>query len=84
MYRVEVADKARRRIARLPSKHRRQLLGHITILGDDPRPPGSVKLEVMEGYRVTSGEYRVLYTVDDAQHLVRVYLVFQRGEGYPG
>jgi mRNA-degrading endonuclease RelE of RelBE toxin-antitoxin system len=38
---------------------------------------------VLDGYRIACGEYRVAYTVSDELKLVRVYLVFQRGEGYP-
>ena len=83
MYRVEVGNKATKRLKQLPTKHRRQVLEHIAALASNPRPPNSVKLRVLEGYRLSCGEYRVAYTVNDDERLVRVYLVFQRGEGYP-
>ena len=82
-YRIEVGDKAARRLSRLPAKHRQQVLRRITDLGLDPRPPQAAKLQVLNGYRVRCGEYRILYTVDDDAMLVRVYLIIQRGEGYP-
>lgn len=83
MYQVEIGDKAKKRLSRLPAKHRRQVLEHILALKVNPRPANSVKLEVLDGYRIACGEYRVAYTVSDELKLVRVYLVFQRGEGYP-
>ena len=76
---MEVGSKAARQLRKLPARHRRQVLAHIAGLAADPCPPGSFKLEVLEGYRIASGEYRIAYTVDDSQRLVRVYLVFQRG-----
>ena len=73
-----------KRMRALPSKHREQILKRIHALADIPRPQDCVKLKTpLEGYRVTIGEYRVLYLVDDARRCVEVYSVIQRGEGYP-
>ena len=82
-YQVEVGEKAARRLSRLPAKHRRQVLRRITDLRLDPRPPQSAKLQVLNGCRLRCSEYRILYTVDDGASLIRVYLIMQRGEGYP-
>lgn len=84
MYRVEVAEGVLKRLKRLPAKHQRQVLERIEALADRPRPQDCKKLKGMDGYRITVGEYRVLYVINDEAQVVRVYLLFQRGEGYPG
>ena len=83
MYEVAIGTKASKRLGRLSQKHKRQVLEQIAQLRTDPRPPNSAKLRVLDGYRIKCGEYRVLYTVSDERKTVEVYLVFQRGEGYP-
>lgn len=84
MYDVQVAEGALKRLKRLPPKHRRQVWGWIKALQDDPRPQDYKKLKGIEGYRITIGGYHwALYTIDDRVRVVRAYLLFQRGEGYP-
>lgn len=82
-YDVQVAGSVLKRLKRLPPKHRRQVWERIKALQDDPRPQDYKKLKGIEGYRITIGEYRALYTIDDQARVVKVYLLFQRGEGYP-
>lgn len=84
VYDVRIAEGVLKRLKRLPPKHRRQVWGALKALGDNPRPQDHKKLKGLDGYRVTIGEYRALYTIDDEAREVRVYLLFQRGEGYPG
>ncbi|MHB0878054.1 MAG: type II toxin-antitoxin system RelE family toxin [Anaerolineae bacterium] len=83
MYQVVISNKAKKRLSKLPAKHKRQLLEQSAALQANPRPPNCEKLKVLDGYRISCGEYHVLYTVSEEQKTVEVYLVFQRGEGYP-
>ena len=64
---------------RYPAKVQLQLLRKILSLSVDSRPQDSKKLEGPI-YRVTSGEYRIIYEVDDAAQRVRVFLVGKRGD----
>ncbi len=54
----------------------------LDALESDPRPPGVKKLLKQEGYRIRKGKYRVLFTVDDAARLVRVYRIGHRRDVY--
>ncbi len=45
-------------------------------------PPGARKLTGQEGYRIRKGGYRILYVIDDAAALVRVYRIGHRREVY--
>ncbi len=57
---------------------------HETVahLEDNPRPYGSKKLWGGERYRIRVGDYRVLYTIDDALRKIEVRAVGHRREVY--
>jgi mRNA interferase RelE/StbE len=54
----------------------------IDDLQVDPRPSGCKKLVGGNGFRVRTRDYRILYTVDDNLHLVRIYRIGHRREVY--
>jgi mRNA interferase RelE/StbE len=81
-YSVLIRRSAEREVGRLPEAIRRLLVRRIRALGDEPRPPGSRKLSGREGYRIRQGEYRVVYTVDDATRVVTVVRVAHRSDVY--
>lgn len=67
----------------LPPKIVRQLETKVLSLADEPRPQDSKRVLSQPGIpRVDSGEYRILYSVDDAQQLVIVERVRHRREAY--
>ncbi len=83
-YEVTFHRRVLKRLRTVHPKHRQQILARLRLLSDTPRPQDCIKLKTpLEGYRITIGEYRALYTIDDAVQKVWVYLVIQRGEGYP-
>jgi mRNA interferase RelE/StbE len=59
-----------------------RILARIEALRDDPRPPGSEKLSGQDRYRVRQGQYRILYTVADAELIVEVVKVGHRRDVY--
>ena len=59
----------------IPREDVRRILARIESLRDDPRPPGTEKLSAQERYRVRQGNYRILYTVADAELIVEVVKV---------
>jgi mRNA interferase RelE/StbE len=66
----------------IPPADVRRILDRIEALRDDPRPPGCEKLSAQERYRVRQGNYRILYTVLDAEVVVEVVKVGHRREVY--
>jgi mRNA interferase RelE/StbE len=83
-YEVTLHRRVLKRLRTIHPKHRQQILARLRSLSDISRPQDCTKLKTpLEGYRITIGEYRALYTIDDAARQVSVYLVIQRGEGYP-
>jgi mRNA interferase RelE/StbE len=56
-----------------------------TILGlyDEPRPNNAKKLAGSGSrWRIRVGDYRVLYEIDDARKIVKVYRIAHRREVY--
>jgi mRNA interferase RelE/StbE len=82
-YRVVLSDEAARQIRELPQSVQRQVIAKIEALAAEPRPAGSKKLVGQEGlWRVRSGDYRILYTIDGGELLVLVVLVQHRRDVY--
>jgi mRNA interferase RelE/StbE len=82
-YEVVVLRPAEKEIRRLAPKIRRQILEKLVGLEINPRPQDVRCLHVVErGYRVDSGEYRILYQIDDAERRVVVRVVKHRKDVY--
>ena len=60
----------------------KRILARMRTLAEDPRPPGTEKLSGEDKYRLRQGNYRILYTVNDADICVVIVKVGHRREGY--
>ncbi len=82
-YRVHLARRAVKSIARLPRAEQQRIRAAIDLLADEPRPPGCVALTGEAGvYRVRVGDYRILYEVVDERLLILVVRVGHRRDVY--
>ena len=64
-YNVQVLPVAARAIRKLPPEAKRRIQGVIELLAEEPRPPAAKKLSGRAEWRVRTGDYRVLYRVQD-------------------
>lgn len=82
-YRITVSPAAQRQLRRLDAGARRRVQGAIELLAGEPRPPGAVKLAGGQGeWRVRTGDYRIVYEIDDGVLLVLVVAVGHRKDIY--
>jgi len=81
-YQVRIIPSAEKEMDKLPALIHRRVSRRIFLLEDNPRPEGTKKLSGREEYRLRAGDYRVLYTIDDKQHVVTVFAVGHRREVY--
>ena len=83
-YRLSIKRSAARELEAVAQKTDRQrLVARIEALAEDPRPPGCEKLAGRsDRYRVRQGDYRVVYSVDDAARIVQIVKVGHRREVY--
>jgi mRNA interferase RelE/StbE len=83
IYQVEFAPTAVKQLRGLDKPFQAQIIRRIEKLADDPRPPGVEKLAGEDGfYRIRSGNYRILYTINDKAFVVLVLRIGDRKEVY--
>lgn len=76
-YRVTLSPAAARQLRKFDPQVRRRLQAAIDLLADEPRPPAATRLVGGSGERrVRTGDYRIIYEINDGQLLV---LVLQAG-----
>ena len=82
-YAVALKPAAEQTLAGLSRKDQRLVANRIDALAANPRPAGVEKLKGVEGlYRVRSGNYRILYTIEDAALKVLVVTIGDRRDVY--
>jgi len=82
-YRVEVKPSAKKELERLPNQLIARIVARLENLASSPRPFGCKKLKGGEKeWRIRVGDYRVVYTIDDANLLVEVTRIRHRSEVY--
>lgn len=81
-YQVALARSAEKELLALDAPLVRRIYAKIEALASSPRPHGCKKLEGGGGWRIRVGEYRVIYTIDDAKRVVDVSAVRHRRDAY--
>lgn len=82
-YKVEVSDAAAKAIRKLPQEEIKRIEQKINKLAEDPLPSGVEKLSGKEHiYRIRSGDYRIIYHVQDKILHILVLKVGHRREIY--
>ena len=83
MYSVFYTTAANRQLRRLPHETTQRVVSVAESLAINPRTPQTEKLEgSSHAYRLRIGDYRMLYTIDDALRRVVIYRVRHRREAY--
>jgi len=82
-YTIDVRPRARRSLRQLDPSVRRAIAQVIEGLATDPRPSVCLPLTGHQPcLRVRSGDYRVIYTVDDSARVVTIAALGHRREIY--
>jgi len=82
VYEVFILPRAQKELANLPKQNYARVRDLISTLADNPRPTGCKKLTGREGWRARSGDYRVIYEIDDRNKRVIVLDVGHRKDIY--
>ena len=81
-YRLLIKASAVKELEAVSPKDRRRIAFKIQHLASEPRPPGAEKLSGQEKYRLRQGNYRMLYSVNDAQLAVTIVKIGHRRDVY--
>jgi mRNA interferase RelE/StbE len=84
-YSITFARSARKELEKLPTSVARRIIEQIEVLLINPRPTRSVKLQGNRNlWRIRIGDYRVIYSVDDAARMIDISTVRHRRDAYRG
>lgn len=81
-YSLRILASAEKELRKVPRTHLRRIVEKIKGLSQEPRPPGSEKLSGEDRYRLRQGDWRVVYSVEDARREVVVVKIGHRREVY--
>ena len=85
MYRVFLERAAEKDLSRLSSEVHDRVITTIRGLAKNPRPAGCGKLAGSKhDWRIRVGDYRVVYSINDAAKVVDVSVIRHRREVYRG
>lgn len=82
-YQIFIKPAAQRQLKKLTLTVQQDLIARIESLSANPRPLGCKKLKGQrDQYRLRSGDYRIIYSIEDASLIVRVINVGHRRDVY--
>jgi len=82
MYKLFILPSAQKDCDKLSQKIFSQIRSKLVILEHEPRPIGAIKMTSEEGYRIRTGDYRILYRVDDKKRIIYIYRIKHRKDVY--
>jgi mRNA interferase RelE/StbE len=82
-YSIEISRTAERQLKRLPQAERQRIARTVAMLAIEPRPRGARKLAGYDDvFRVRTGRYRVIYSVEEDRLVVLVLKIGHRKDVY--
>lgn len=81
-YKVRVLASAEKELRGVPKPQLKRLAARLQGLSENPRPHGSEKLSGEDRHRIRQGDWRIVYSIDDAKKEVVVVKVGHRREIY--
>ena len=82
-YRITLAPAAARQLRKFDPQVRRRIQAALELLSSHPRPPAATQLVGGAGeWRIRTGDYRIVYEIEDEQLLVLVLRMGHRSEIY--
>ena len=82
-YEIALAPAATGQLRKFDPQVRRRIQAAIELLATEPRPPAATRLVGGAGeWRVRTGDYRIVYEIEDERLLVLVLSVGHRREIY--
>ena len=81
-YRIVFKKSVAKDLKKIPKKDVAKILKLIRALANDPRPLQVKKLSGQDRYRMRQGNYRILYSIEDAELVITVVKVGDRRDVY--
>ena len=81
-YTIFILRRAQKELAQLPNDAFERVRDAIRDLSQNCRPDGYRKLTGRDGWRIRIGDYRIIYEIDDKQHIITILHIGNRQDIY--
>lgn len=81
-YSIFIERYAQKQIMKLDKQVIPQIKKTISTLADDPRSHHCKKLKGEDAWRIRTGNFRIIYEIDDEEHIVTIISVGHRKDIY--
>ena len=81
-YTIVLSKKAQNQLDKLSDNIAEPIITAIAGLEENPRPKGCKKLKGREGYRIRTGNYRIIYDIFDTELIVDIITLGHRKDIY--
>jgi mRNA interferase RelE/StbE len=81
-YKIEMKKSSVKELNSLPPKDIKKIIKRILTLAVNPKPSGCIKLTNREDYRIRSGNYRIIYSINNDILVIEVIKIGHRKEIY--
>jgi mRNA interferase RelE/StbE len=81
-YKIILKPSAQKDLDKLPDKELIRIASRLEQLRINPRPIGVQKLSDDEGYRLRSGNYRILFIINDKIKNIFIFRIKHRKDAY--
>ncbi len=81
-YQIVIKPSAQKDLDSLPDNEVLRIARKLEQIAEEPRSIGVQKLTGEEGYRIRSGNYRILFEIDDEKKIVFIYRIKHRKDVY--
>jgi mRNA interferase RelE/StbE len=81
-YTVILSKKAQKQLDAFSETIALPIIEAITALEQNPRPSGCKKLKGRDGYRIRTGNYRIIYDIFDTELIIDVIALGHRKDIY--
>jgi mRNA interferase RelE/StbE len=82
MYKIKLSNNVVKQLDKLDKSTYLRIYNKMQSLKENPRPIGSIKLTNADGYRIRTGDYRILYEINDKEVFVFIFNIMHRKEVY--
>ena len=83
MYEIFLERAAERDLKHVSAGDFHRIIKHIKTLAENPRPSGCRKITGSRNdWRIRTGDYRIIYEIDDDQKAVKIMRIRHRREVY--
>ena len=81
-YTAVLSKKAQKQLDKLSDYIAEPIMDAISGLEENPRPAGYIKLKGRDGYRIRTGNYRIIYDIFDSELIVDIIALGHRKDIY--